>query len=366
MPPRPPRLRHLTALLPTLLVLMNGCALVRVDLAAPVADFSATTTAAGELIAAYYTTLNDYERELRIATYAAEGSVVSLTETDPATQEPRFQKWWTGPFDPRAIALRVRLLKLLGRYADDLLTLSSDEQDQRLRDRFADVGGSLTALSAQWTALGAQGLDARAQAYVGPLTTLAGEVGILAQARHRDAMLSAGITTAKPAINQLLGTLEDDFERVVLQGHALGELQRLTDAVMAYNEQEPARRQRLAGMATELAALPATGGTPEQARLRIDLQRNIALERSANHQERLADLQQLKVIYDSYLSFVSGAPTRLFPRIRAAFAALTTYVEADRTPKDYRTLVEQLKELRDETQQLVAAAKTVHALGKEN
>lgn len=58
-------------------------------------------------------------------------------------------------------------------------------------------------------------------------------------------------------------------------------------------------------------------------------------------------------------------PTQLFPKIQGAFEKLITFAETDRSPKDYRELIEQLKALRNETEKLVAAAKAVHTATKE-
>ena len=354
------------ALALAVLVVLNSCTLVRVDMTAPITNFKDTVKSAGDLISAYYTSLNDYERELQIQTYAASGDRVSLvtTEADGNAKIAKFATWWTGPFDPKAITMRTRMLSLLGVYADGLLALSSNDDDQKLRDQFAQVKNGIETLNTSWTALGKSGLDNKAQTYIGPLTTLFGEVTILAAARTRDAMLSEALKTSKDPIRKLLAALKTDFDEVVLKGHELGELQKLSDAQLDYNRKAPERTARIKSIKDQIKAIPVPG-TPEEQISRVNLQTTLAIESAANEKDRLAELQRFKVIYDSYRLYVDGPPTQLIPKIQEAFEKLITFAETDRTPKNYRELIDQLRTLRDETEKLVAAIKAVHAASKE-
>ena len=104
------------------------------------------------------------------------------------------------------------------------------------------IGETLTTINSRFKDVESAKVDAAAGAYIGPLAALAGAIGEVALSRTRDAMLKTAIEQAAPKVDQVLDLMHQDFAPVLISQRRLGEVEKLSDMVLAYNDGDPALR----------------------------------------------------------------------------------------------------------------------------
>lgn len=249
------------------LLALAGCA-ARDQRPAAVLGWQQRFTEAGTQLGRWFATLDQAERDTWMHALAADGGALHLR------QDGRPTPLVAGPIPAAALRARLDAIALLGRYADLLAALATEDGDAADRP---------VPPAADETRLGGWGA---------PASALGRILATAAAGAARDELLAQAVRSGTPAVERLLDLLEADLALCVGPLRLTGAAQALDDLVADYN-------RRRAGL------------DPAQ---RLDL-----LRRAARQAEVVEALR-------------AGPPLRLCAAMRAAHRRLATVAAARRPP----------------------------------
>lgn len=174
-----------------------------------IGTFQTSVSSASATLGTYYGGLNQLEREVYLNSAAYGGKPVFWQEGGVPTA-------LQGRFSLASIKQRLAVLELLGLYGEKLSALATSTVPGDFSAGVQALGEAFKPLPAAFEQLG-QGsgaVDATALQYVGPVSKLAGVFGELVLMQKRDEALRKALTEGAPAVNQLLGLLQQDLRNL--------------------------------------------------------------------------------------------------------------------------------------------------------
>ena len=140
---------------------------------------------------------------------------------------------------------------MIGVYANRLADLASSDAPQRFNSAATLLGDNLTSLSSTFGTLSGAG-DPTANKYIGPISKLVGAIGEMILENKRDQLITAGIQSAAPQVDDLLILIKNDLDKIFSLQASAGGNQRFATLASAYNNEDrtklsyEVRKQRLA------------------------------------------------------------------------------------------------------------------------
>lgn len=276
--------------------LLTGCP-VNNGYKQPVETFQKGVDSSNTVIAGYYKDMNQFERDMYLDGRLYDPKL-QLAATDPNHPSPLESQ----VFSARAIQARLDAISLLGQYGSRLAELAGSEAPAKFESASAALGKNLDQLATTFESL-AEGGDAQAKAYAGPVGSLVGVLGRMYMEHQRDKALTVAIKEGAPQVENILNLLKEDLAK------AIGP-QRLTGWDGAFSERMlyyDANREKLS---------------------------------FAEREKILANINDAAQKYDAAKSF---KPDELVDGIRRAHQALVRYANSDRQPAN----LDQLKAAMD-------------------
>ncbi|MEZ0539733.1 hypothetical protein [Fibrella arboris] len=272
---------------------------------APIDTLQKNTVAATKAITAYYTALNQQERDLYFLTLLLNPGQ-RVEEVDAQGKETPLL---LDSFDPVAIQARIALMAQLSAYADQLSALAGTDSPQQLRTDLMALGSNLESMQAQFAELARNRADDQATAYLSPIATLIAVVGEAALINKREKALKQAILQGEAPINQLLDFLTKDLDKYVFLAQKTGDDQKLAQLMVAYN-----------GMANR-KAIPR-----DELKKRLDEIQRAAEQLRLTRTNRPSDV--LRALKKAHVALVGVArQTTTFQQFQAAALAYETQVD---------------------------------------
>lgn len=277
-----------------LLSMLGGC--VTATFKEPVGKFTTAMSTANASIGTYFVRMNDFEREVYL---------------DDALYDPTKEVTYGGPtkglapiFSAASIQARMDAVSLLQAYGEKLAAVAGSKAPDRFQAGSEVLGTNLSKLADRFTTLstGAEP-DKSAGAYVGPVSTIIGAFGRMVLEAKRDAAFKKAVNDAAPSVNAILAQLDADLTTVIDPLIETGEAQALFNQVQFYNV--------------------------NRAKMTFE--------------QRETLLKKIDAQTSRYQMAITARPAEAVDGIRDAHAALVTYTNSARNPKDLSSLVEAIE-----------------------
>jgi hypothetical protein len=299
-----------------LLVSLTGC--VTTNFTQPVASFKQSVNTSTAAIGAYYTNLNEFERQLYVDNIAL----------DPTLEVGEVQNGKPTPlvgevFQPASIKARMDALSLLGVYAQRLTDLADSDAPQQVSTDAKALGQSLTDLDKTFSQLSGKG-DNAAAAYVGPISSLLGSIGKMYEQQQINKDLHKVITDGSQRVDAILDLIQGDLASVVKPLETTGLHEKLVNRITYYNNN-----------------------------------RN-----SMNLQQRQSSLSDIAASASAYEATVVFNPATVTDSIRQANHALLKYATAPTNPQNFNDLLTALRAFEQNSQEVAAnVQKLIQVMG---
>lgn len=186
---------------------VSGC--TTVDYGTPISKFTSGMATASGSLRGYYTSMNDFERDLYLnrALYDQTLNVAATTpDNRPTGLLPIFSE--------SAMQARLEALTVLTEYGQALAALAGSDAPTRYAAASKTLGDNTQKLVATFDGLAKQ-KDPSALEYVGPLTALIGIFGQRHLEHERDTAIRKAVEAAKPQVDAILTQLSADMKNVV-------------------------------------------------------------------------------------------------------------------------------------------------------
>ena len=204
-----PNITRRIAIFVLLACVTSGC--VTANFTKPVASFKSSTDTASSAVGAYFTDLNEFERNLYLddRVYNPE---LRVEGTDAHGQPtPLLAQVFTA----NSIKARMDALALLGSYANRLADLAGSTAPQNFATAAQALGTNLLNLDKTFTSLTGTS-DPSAGNYIGPISQIIGVIGEFYLEEKRDTMVTDAITKGAPAVTTILNLLQNDLDTVAV------------------------------------------------------------------------------------------------------------------------------------------------------
>jgi hypothetical protein len=246
------RIRILCCL--TLAALASACTANRYLV--PVTTFRDKTQQTIGVLGDFYSSRNIYEIDLYLQGAAADKSVQVATVDRAGKPTPLGRP----VFSPASIKARLDALSLVSTYAGRLYDLASTDAPATLQTAATSLGENLKSLDKTFQSLeGAK--DPTANKYITPVSSLIGAIGKLYLENKRDQLIKEGVAKGCAPVNEILGLIRDDMDKIFSLEVVGGSNERLATLIVAYNdsrdrltyEQRVARLAEIKNAAAEAA-----------------------------------------------------------------------------------------------------------------
>jgi hypothetical protein len=296
---------------------LSGCA--QLDIKEPLDEFSKATNAATTTLSSYYTSLNDYERDLYLEERALNPEL-RVEETD-AQGKPT--PLLTKAFPQESIDLRINLFDQIATYCTRLGELAGSDAPERFSANMKTLGDNLTTLRNDLDRAPAT-TDPTAKNYIGPITALIGVVGSMALEAKRNEETRKAILDGEKPVMQIIDFLKKDFSEIILPLRQTGDRLLLARMVQAYNR---ADRTKM------------------------------------SYAERRAALDRI----DAQITVVNtfGNPVTVLDKMAKAYQALAAAAKPGSKPADFAEAVSRLDDYVNQVKKLIDAIQAVRNVKKE-
>jgi hypothetical protein len=269
-------------------VCLTGCAANRYLV--PVGAFRDDTQRTIGAIRDFYQSRNTYEVEIYLNGIAADGTQEVLTRDAAGQLTPL----GAPTFSPASIAARLNALDLVGAYASRLAALASSDAPAKFKDAASLLGENLTSLDKTFQRLAGQS-DPTASKFIGPIAAIVGAIGEMVLENKRDALITAGIEKGEGPVNEVLGLVRDDMDEIFSVEVRVGEADRFSTLVVAYNNDRP----------------------------------------NLSYEQRKARLEEIKTAHRAKAAVGDGVPSALVTSMIDAHAALVELARSPRRPANF-------------------------------
>jgi len=195
-------------------VFLGGCEEHR-EIRAMVAQFTESMEKGTKATAGYYANLNAISLDAYLEEALTDPEKELLTEDEHGVQTALSQP----TFDPKALSIRMKVLKVVGRYGTLIGQIAGSDAPTKFRTNVAAFQGSLTGLYAELED------DADARNKFGASVGLLGKIAGHWMDQKRFNALKRGINQAKEPVETLLTELRDDFKSTEETGSPNGEIE---------------------------------------------------------------------------------------------------------------------------------------------
>jgi len=302
------RTRQLARLPATVALVLGvtGCATNQYR--APIGAFRDDTQRTVGVLRDFYQSRNTYEVDLYLNGVAADPTFEVLT-ADSNGPTPL----GTTTFLPASIAARLNALDLVGAYASRLAALASSDAPSRFRDAAGLLGQNLASLDKTFQRLSGES-DPTASRFISPIASIVGAVGEMVLERKRDELIAAGLEKGEGPVQEVLGLVRDDLDRVFSLQVATGERERFATLVAAYNRDRSKlsyeqRKSRLEEIKAAHRARTAVAGAVPSALVTSMLDAHaalVALARSPRRPANFAEFNDALELWASRVEYLSG------------------------------------------------------------
>lgn len=308
-------------------LIFTGCN--RTQLKEDINTFDAAVKDGSKTIAEYYNGLNAQEYDLyfellqidpsfEVGDYIVyelrdeAGKVTQKVTMASPLKEP--------PFPQRSIDTRIRLLRELSNYSNNLAELAGSDAPKRFDDNTQTFANNLRSLKNTFENLGKdEKKDPTASRFVTPIATIIGVVGKWSLERKRWNTLRSSIIEASRPINVILDQIARDLDSYVDPLTDLAANDRYTTAIVYYNLRKK--------------------------------------DMSADQRSKaLASIRQYKEAYDTAAHY---KPSTIPKRIKSVHEELVKVAKYNRTPQDLASLRGELSEFVEDVERLRNAVQTI-------
>jgi hypothetical protein len=185
-------------------------------------------------------------------------------------------------------------LDLVGAYASRLATLSSSDAPSKFKDAAGLLGTNLSSLDKTFQRLSGES-DPTASRFITPIAAIVGAVGEMVLERKRDMLITVAIQRGEEPVNEVLGLVRDDMDKVFSAQTSTGEALRFATLINAYNNDR-----------TKLS-----------------------------YEQRKARLEEIKVAHRAKISVADSVPSALITSMIDAHAALIELARSPRQPANF-------------------------------
>jgi len=302
------RTRQLARLTATVALLLGitGCATNKYR--APIGAFRDDTQRTVGALRDFYQSRNTYEVDLYLNGVAADSTFEVLT-ADSNGPTPL----GAATFSPASMTARLNALDLVGAYASRLAALASSDAPARFRDAAGLLGTNLVSLDKTFQKLSGDS-DPTASRFISPIASIVGAVGEMVLEHKRDELIAAGLAKGEGPVQEVLGLVRDDLDKVFSLQVATGEAERFATLVAAYNrdrsklsyEQRKSRLEEIkAAHRTRMAVASAVPSALVTSMLDAHAAL-VALARSPRRPENFAEFTDALELWASRVAFLSG------------------------------------------------------------
>jgi len=298
-------------------LLLSGC--VTAHFTEPISSFRNSINASSSVIGAYYTQLNEFEREIyldeRLYSTDLQERAVSLTKAGKPTS-------LLGNFSAQSIMARTDAIVLLGVYAQRLGDLAGSEAPQQFAEGTKILGDNLFNLQKTFEKLG-NGTDSTAKNYFAPIGTIVGVIGTIYLQGERDAQVKIAIEKGAPAVRNVMDLLQKDFTDVIIPLQETGLKEKLALRVGYYND-----------------------------------------HLGDSFQQRKQMLAEIATVASRYNGAINANPVNLIQTMRGAHEALVKYATSPKTPQNFAELISALETFKNNVQEVSNAISQIRNLKK--
>jgi hypothetical protein len=264
----------------------------------------------------FYQSRNTYEVDLYLNGVAADPTQEVLKKDANGRPTPL----GAPTFSPAGIAARLNALDLVGAYATRLGALASSDAPSKFKDAASLLGENLASLDKTFQRLSGES-DPTASKFTTPIASIVGAVGEMVLERRRDEMITAGIEKGEGPVNDVLGLVRDDMDKVFSLQLMTGEAERFADLVMAYNVDRPKltyeqRKTRLEEIKIAHLAGTAVADSVPAALITSMMDAHAALvelARSPRRPANFADFNDALELWTSRIEYLAGQIRSLLP-----------------------------------------------------
>ena len=210
-----------------------GCG--QLNIKEPLDKFSKATNAATASLSAYYTSLNEYEREVYLEERALDPSL-RVERTDAQRQPTALLH---KEFPQKSIDMRIDLFDQIATYCTRLGELAGNDAPERFSANMKTLGDNLKTLRKDLDT--APTADTTAKDYIGPISALVGVVGTMALEAKRNNEVRKAIVDGDKPVTEIIGFLRKDFTSTILPLRQTGDYLELGRMVHAYNRADRAK-----------------------------------------------------------------------------------------------------------------------------
>jgi len=291
----------------SLLCILALSACARAQFKEPIAKYQESVAKATGVVGAYYTDINQVERDSYLAKAAVRGEPVG--ESDPVSKHPTPLVYSYYP--QQDIKLRLDLLKGFGVLGQRLAELANSGAPEAIGPSFAALGTQFDSLAKAFEQAG----GATNTSYFGPVSGIAALLlGEAAQA-GRDATVAQFIKDSKPKVDAAFDLLKTDLKNIS-ERYVDMYYNRLTDLCGNYNDSLRGGRTSYKSRTVLLAEINAVARVLESARMNNPVELVNAMQDAYN------ELYKYSLSYNKV-----DSPAKFVSAVNAASAFVSSFAE---------------------------------------
>ena len=315
--------RNRLIILAAILVFLTGC--VKAQFTEPITSFRDSIDKSGTAITAYYSGLNQFERELYLESCLYDPTV----EVGIRDEKGNLTPLSGDTFSAKSIKARKDSINLLGVYAQRLGELAGSDAPRKFSEGTRILGDNLSNLNATFAQLaidttGSTKKDNTAINYIGPVSTIIAVVGKMYLENKQSDALEDAIIYGAPAVRNVLLLLQKDLTDIIILLQRTGLKEKLTNLVTYYNSNR----------------------------------KNLSIE------ERKKILHDIEIAAINYDSFIVNNPNNLIQSMSNAHEALVKYAESPKSPQNFAELLAALETFKNNANEAVGALIQIRDLKK--
>lgn len=208
-------------------MIAGGC--TTIDFKQPISTYNEGMAKSSGAVADYYSGLNDTLRE-NYFNKVKYNNNNKLEEYAGGVKTPVF-----AIIPPEAIKVRVEAINLISQFGSQLAVLAGSDAPKRSNDAIVSIGSTYSTLANRFSSSPDIANNRRSAAYAPFISTIAGAVAESYVESKRREFLDNAINQGCPAVEKVLGLLQEDLPKV--QEWIVGKADnQVTDAMAYYNE----------------------------------------------------------------------------------------------------------------------------------